>query len=132
MRRRSSSILRLSYYWSANRWLQPDHLITTVSTKGQVILPKDICLERNLDAGTRLIVEETPEGVLLKRAPVSSSMEPSAVFGMLPLSGEAEIAGRHGGRRAGRSASSSMIAIDTNLVVRYVTGDHPDRSVEAR
>jgi AbrB family looped-hinge helix DNA binding protein len=67
---------------------QPNHLITTVSTKGQVILPKAIRQQRNWDAGTRLIVEETPEGVLLKRAPAFSSTEPSAVFGMLPFSGE--------------------------------------------
>ncbi|MFV0643715.1 MAG: AbrB/MazE/SpoVT family DNA-binding domain-containing protein, partial [Sphingomonadaceae bacterium] len=48
---------------------QPDTLITTVSTKGQVILPKAIRTHRKWDAGTRLVVEETPDGVLLKRAP---------------------------------------------------------------
>jgi AbrB family looped-hinge helix DNA binding protein len=42
----------------------------TVSTKGQVILPKSIRKHRRWDAGTRLTVEETAEGVLLKPAPV--------------------------------------------------------------
>jgi AbrB family looped-hinge helix DNA binding protein len=45
---------------------------TTVrlSTKGQVILPKAIRQRRHWDAGTRLIVEDTADGVLLKSAPL--------------------------------------------------------------
>ncbi|WP_353430161.1 AbrB/MazE/SpoVT family DNA-binding domain-containing protein [Paracoccus denitrificans] len=67
---------------------QPDPLITTVSTKGQVILPKAIRQRRDWDAGTRLVVEETPEGVLLKRAPAFAPTRPENVFGMLPFAGE--------------------------------------------
>src|SRR5436309_3010030 len=48
-------------------------LTTTVSTKGQVILPKAVRERRNWGAGTRLVVEDTPEGVLLKAAPVFAS-----------------------------------------------------------
>ncbi|CAM4001999.1 AbrB/MazE/SpoVT family DNA-binding domain-containing protein [Paracoccus yeei] len=66
---------------------QPDPLMTTISTKGQVILPKAIRKRRDWDAGTRLMVEETPEGVLLKRAPAFAPTRPEAVFGMLPYSG---------------------------------------------
>jgi AbrB family looped-hinge helix DNA binding protein len=44
-------------------------LTTKVSTKGQVILPKSIRQERRWSPGTRLIVEDTPDGVLLKAAP---------------------------------------------------------------
>ncbi len=44
-------------------------ITTTVSTKGQVILPKAIRDSRRWPAGTRLIVEETPVGVLLKAEP---------------------------------------------------------------
>ena len=65
-----------------------DPLITTVSTKGQVILPKAIRQRRDWDAGTRLVVEETPEGVLLKRAPIFTPTRPENVFGMLPFVGE--------------------------------------------
>lgn len=61
---------------------------TTVSTKGQVILPKAIRQRRNWEAGTRLIVEETPDGVLLKRAPAFAATQPDEVFGVLPFSGE--------------------------------------------
>lgn len=43
-------------------------LSTTVSTKGQVILPKAVRDRRRWSAGTKLEVEERPEGVLLKSA----------------------------------------------------------------
>ena len=53
-----------------------ENLVTTVSTKGQVILPKAIRQRRERGAGTRLIVEETPDGVFLKRAPVFAVTQP--------------------------------------------------------
>jgi AbrB family looped-hinge helix DNA binding protein len=63
-------------------------LTTTVSTKGQVILPKVIRQRREWDAGTRLLVEETPEGVLLKPAPAFAETRPEDVFASLPYSGK--------------------------------------------
>jgi len=60
---------------------------TTVSTKGQVILPKAIRERRQWRAGTRLLVEETPDGVLLKPAPLFPPTRPEDVFGMLKYSG---------------------------------------------
>ena len=66
---------------------QPEPLVTKVSTKGQVILPKAIREQRNWDAGTRLVVENTPDGVLLKRAPVFAATRPGDVFAMLPYNG---------------------------------------------
>jgi AbrB family looped-hinge helix DNA binding protein len=62
---------------------------TTVrlSTKGQVILPKSIRQRRYWDAGTRLIVEDTDEGVLLKAAPIFEPAKPDEVFGSLKVSG---------------------------------------------
>ena len=38
-------------------------LTTIVSTKGQIILPKAIRLRRRWEAGTRLVVEDTHDGV---------------------------------------------------------------------
>lgn len=61
----------------------PDPLLTTVSTKGQVILPKSIRQRRNWDAGTRLVVEDTPEGILLRQAPAFAPTSPDQVFGLL-------------------------------------------------
>jgi AbrB family looped-hinge helix DNA binding protein len=62
-------------------------LTTTVSTKGQVILPKAIRERRNWQRGTRLVVEDTPDGVLLKAAPVFALTRPEEVAGMLAYRG---------------------------------------------
>jgi AbrB family looped-hinge helix DNA binding protein len=64
-----------------------EKLTTTVSTKGQVILPSAIRQRREWRAGTRLTVEETADGVLLKPAPAFSETRPQDVFGMLPPKG---------------------------------------------
>lgn len=66
---------------------QPEKLTTTVSTKGQVILPKAIRQHWDWGAGTRLTVEETAEGVLLKRMPTFTPTRSDDVFGMLPSGG---------------------------------------------
>jgi AbrB family looped-hinge helix DNA binding protein len=67
-----------------------DSVTTTVSTKGQVILPKAIRERRKWAAGTRLIVEETPEGVLLKPASPFKPTRHEDVAGMLAYSGPAK------------------------------------------
>ena len=61
----------------------PERPTTTVSTKGQVILPKAIRRELGWDTGTRLVVENTPEGVLLRPAPAFPETRPEDVFGRL-------------------------------------------------
>jgi AbrB family looped-hinge helix DNA binding protein len=68
----------------------PERLTTTVSTKGQVILPKAIRQRRHWGAGTRLVVEETPDGVLLKPVPLFAPTRPEDVFGCLGHSGAAK------------------------------------------
>ena len=65
-------------------------LTTTISTKGQVVLPSGIRLNRRWSAGTRLIVEDTEDGVLLKPAPLFAATEIGAVFGSLPYAGPAK------------------------------------------
>ncbi len=62
-------------------------LTTTVSTKGQVILPKAIRDQRKWGAGTRLDVEETPEGVLLRPTRLFPETRMDDVFGALRYSG---------------------------------------------
>lgn len=61
---------------------------TTVSTKGQVILPKALRDELKWTEGTRLTVERTDAGVLLKEAPVFAPTAPGAAFGMLKYEGK--------------------------------------------
>ena len=64
-----------------------ERLTTTVSTKGQVILPKAIRQRRNWATGTRLVVEDTPQGVLLKAAPVFAPTRLEDVARMLAYRG---------------------------------------------
>lgn len=65
----------------------PEQLTTTVSTKGQVILPKAIRQTLGWRAGTRLVVENRPEGVLLKPQPAFAETRPEEVFGCLAYDG---------------------------------------------
>ena len=66
-------------------------LTTTVSTKGQVILPKSVRDHMHWDAGTRLAVEYTAEGVLLKLLTTDfAPTRPEDVFGCLSYSGNAK------------------------------------------
>lgn len=61
----------------------PEKLTTIVSTKGQVILPKAIRQRRHWEAGTRLLVEDTVDGVLLRRAPHFQRTQSGEVFASL-------------------------------------------------
>ena len=65
-----------------------DSLFTTVSTKGQVILPKAIRDQLHWEAETRLVVEHTAGGVLLRpMATAFAPTRPEDVFGCLPSKG---------------------------------------------
>ena len=65
---------------------RPEPLTTTVSTKGQVILPKAIREALRWDAGMRLVVERTSEGVLLRPVPAFAETRPEEMFGRLACS----------------------------------------------
>ncbi|HEX7325613.1 MAG TPA: AbrB/MazE/SpoVT family DNA-binding domain-containing protein [Rhodanobacteraceae bacterium] len=56
-------------------------ITTTVSTKGQVVLPAAVRKRQGWDAGTRLTVEETPQGVLLKGSPFFPPTRMEDVYG---------------------------------------------------
>lgn len=64
-----------------------EKLTTTVSTKGQVILP--IAIQRVLrwKPGTRLVVERTRDGVVLKPMRPFAETRPDDVFGSLGYHG---------------------------------------------
>jgi AbrB family looped-hinge helix DNA binding protein len=61
---------------------------TTVSTKGQVILPKAIRDSKGWGAGKELIVEETRDGVILRPARLFAATKPEEVFGSLSHHGK--------------------------------------------
>ncbi len=81
----------------------PKKLTATVSTKGQVILPSATRQRREWRAGTRLAVEETAEGVLLKPARAFAETRPEDVFGMLQRKGNASLGGQNQERPPQRS-----------------------------
>lgn len=60
---------------------------TVVSTKGQVILPQAVRERRHWRTGTRLVVEETPDGILLRTAAHFADTSPEQVFGSLRFKG---------------------------------------------
>lgn len=67
-----------------------EKLTTIVSTKGQVILPKVIRDRRHWDSGTKLVVEETDDGVLLRPIPLFKATSIAEVAGMLAYQGTAK------------------------------------------
>ncbi|RBP14350.1 AbrB family looped-hinge helix DNA binding protein [Roseiarcus fermentans] len=56
---------------------------TRVSTKGQIVLPKAIRDRRGWVAGDELVIEERPEGVLLRTAPKETPTRFEDVAGSL-------------------------------------------------
>ena len=64
-------------------------LTTTISTKGQVILPKAIRDQLQWAAGTHLAVKHMADGVLLKPLAVAfAPTRPEDVFGCLSYKGK--------------------------------------------
>ncbi len=66
-----------------------DRLTTVISTHGQVILPKAVRDQLHWVPGTRLIVENTPDGVLLKSTPMFGSTGVDALLGSMRHAGPA-------------------------------------------
>lgn len=64
-----------------------EKLTTTVSTKGQVILPKAIRDMLGWRPGTRLAVEKTAKGVELKAVPIFKPTTVDDVYGSLKYDG---------------------------------------------
>lgn len=58
---------------------------TRLSTKGQIIVPKDIRTSRSWAPGTEFVVEETEEGILLRPAGRFPRAEIDQVAGCLPF-----------------------------------------------
>jgi AbrB family looped-hinge helix DNA binding protein len=102
---------------------------TRLSTKGQIILPKAIRDSRAWGPGTEFTVEETGEGILLRlrTSPIPKSKKSAAVYGQ----------GANQRRRGRRTppltckSCADMIVVDTNVLVRLLTGDEPKQAAAA-
>jgi AbrB family looped-hinge helix DNA binding protein len=82
----------LSYHYLTNRKavMTKAAAMTTVSTKGQVILPKALRDAKQWNAGTRLTVEDADGGLLLKAAPLFAATKSADVFCSLAYKGKAK------------------------------------------
>lgn len=66
-----------------------ERLTTVISTKGQVILPKAIRDQLHWKPGTKLTVENTAHGVLLKESPILTPSTIEEGYGFLRYDGPA-------------------------------------------
>jgi AbrB family looped-hinge helix DNA binding protein len=64
--------------------------ITRLSTKGQIVLPKNIRASRSWGPGTEFTVEETRDGVLLRPARPFPETDLEEVAGCLPSTRKAK------------------------------------------
>ena len=81
-----------------------------LSTKGQIILPKCICVSRGWRAGTQFTVEETAEGILLR---------PASYF---PKTDIEEVAGCLRFKRKSKTPAQMRGAIDREVMRRRDRG----------
>ncbi len=108
---------------------------TRLSSNGQVIIPKSSRESHHSEASQELVVIDTQEGVLLKPAPPAApaTLEELAGCFVTPdqpnplkkwnrLSNVAQI----------KSGMSRMISIDTNVLVRLLTGDNKEQAAKAK
>jgi len=63
---------------------------TRLSSKGQVVLPKDLRDAKHWRAGTQLVAEDVAAGVLLRPLPPFPSTRFEEVFGCLKYEGRAK------------------------------------------
>jgi AbrB family looped-hinge helix DNA binding protein len=83
---------------------------TRLSTKGQLILPKDIRTSRAWVRGTEFTVEETGDGILLRPA------------GRFPRTDLSEVAGCLRSKRKSKTLAQMRAAIEREVIRRYDRG----------
>jgi AbrB family looped-hinge helix DNA binding protein len=83
---------------------------TRLSTKGQIILPKNIRDSRSWGPGTEFIVEETGDGVLLRPA------------GRFPAADLDEVAGCLRSTRKPKTTAQMRAAIEREVIRRHDRG----------
>ena len=62
-------------------------MVTRMSSKGQVVIPRAIRAARDWEAGLEFEVEDTPQGLLLRPVPAFSETRIEDVIGCVGYSG---------------------------------------------
>ena len=83
---------------------------TRLSTKGQIVLPKNIRTSRAWVPGTEFTVEETGDGILLRPA------------GRFPRAGLDEVAGCLRSKRKSKTTAQMRTAIAREVIRRHDRG----------
>jgi len=83
---------------------------TRLSTKGQIVLPKDIRTARSWGPGTEFTVEETDDGILLR---------PSGRF---PETGLDQVAGSLQSKRGSKTSEQMRAVIGREVMRRHDRG----------
>ena len=95
------------------------------------MLPKAVRERRGWGAGVELVIEERPEGVLLRPAETRSPTRIEDVAGMLgPFHRTVSIEEMNQAvltKRGGAGAERILLEIDTNVVVRLLVSDDADQ-----
>ncbi len=84
--------------------------ITRLSTKGQIVLPKNIRTSRDWGPGTEFTVEETGDGILLR---------PTALF---PETDLEDVAGYLRSKRKSKTTQQMRTAIGREVIRRHDRG----------
>ena len=99
---------------------------TRLSSKGQVIIPKIFRNRYNWNSGQKLNVIDTGDGILLKPSRPFKKTELEQVAGILKYSGKPiSIDQMNEAIKKGRIGAKKMISVDTNVIIRLLTGDDP-------
>ena len=83
---------------------------TQLSTKGQIVLPKNLCVSRAWGPGTEFTVEETGDGILLRPT------------GRFPVTVLKEVAGCLRSKRKAKTPAQMRAAIRREVMRRHDRG----------
>ncbi|MEZ4603079.1 MAG: hypothetical protein R2861_06650 [Desulfobacterales bacterium] len=107
--------------------------ITKLSAKGQVVVPKNIRARYHWNAGQKLIVIDMGDGIILKTATVQNHHHRPGgrkIKTLRPIRFLEEMEAAI--KKKAPWSKRVMISVDTNVVVRLLTGDDPDQFQKSR
>ena len=104
---------------------------TKLSSKGQVIIPKELRTRRRWEPGLELETIETDEGVLLKPVSAFSVTSLREVTSSLAYSGKSKSLKEMEEAIKKGAEVENVTGVDTNIIVRLLTHDDPGQAAKA-